>query len=95
MYFELLRPYFLMLCPFRYAQIIIGFRWVLTATAIYPSIWVAPSDFQQGENSRIIYVHVLAARMSLLIYSAMAIGSVLFLLTKHPLFSYFPKPVPK
>jgi hypothetical protein len=26
MYFELLRPYFLMLCPFCYAQIIIGFR---------------------------------------------------------------------
>ncbi len=59
-----------MLCSFHYAQIIIGFRWFLTAMVIYPSIWVAPSDFQQGENSRIIYVHVLAARMSLLIYIA-------------------------
>ncbi|CAK9195778.1 unnamed protein product [Sphagnum troendelagicum] len=91
MYFELLRPYFLMLCSFRHAQIIIGFRWFLTAMAIYPSIWVAPSDFQQGENSRIIYVHVPAARMSLLIYIAMAISSVLFLLTKHPLFQLFSK----
>jgi heme exporter protein CcmC len=91
MYFELLRPYFLMLCSFRYAQIIIGFCWFLTAMAIYLSIWVAPSDFQQGENSRIIYVHVPAAWMSLLIYIAMAISSVLFLLTKHPLFQLFSK----
>jgi ABC-type transport system involved in cytochrome c biogenesis permease subunit len=75
-----------MLCPFRYTQIIIGFRWFLTTMAIYPSIWVAPFDFQQGENSRIIYVHVLAAQMSLLIYITMAISSMLFLLTKHHLF---------
>jgi hypothetical protein len=33
-------------------------RWFLTVMAIYPSIWVAPFDFQQSENSRIIYVHV-------------------------------------
>nr|YP_010576500.1 cytochrome c biogenesis C [Andreaea regularis]UZN44041.1 cytochrome c biogenesis C [Andreaea regularis] len=91
MYFEILRPYFLMLCSFRYAQILIGFCRFLTAMAIYLSIWVAPSDFQQGENYRIIYVHVPAARMSLLIYIAMAISSLLFLLTKHPLFQLFSK----
>jgi hypothetical protein len=50
MYFELLRPYFLMLCSFRYAQIIIGFRWFLTTMAIYPSIWVAPSDLAINET---------------------------------------------
>jgi hypothetical protein len=60
-----------MLCPFRYAQIIIGFRWFLTMMAIYPSIWVAPSNFQQGENSHIIYAHVPAIRRNLLIYIAM------------------------
>jgi heme exporter protein CcmC len=80
-----------MCCSFRYAQILIGFCWFLTAIAIYLSIWVAPSDFQQGENYRIIYVHVPAAWMSLLIYIAMAISSVLFLLTKHPLFQLFSK----
>lgn len=91
MYFEILRPYSIMLCSFRYAQILIGFGWFLAVMAIYLSIWVAPSDFQQGENYRIIYVHVPAARMSLLIYIAMAISSVLFLLTKHPLFRLFSK----
>jgi len=54
--------------------------------AIYPSIWVAPSNFQHGENFRIIYVHVLATWMSLLIYIVMTINSVLFLLRKHPFF---------
>jgi heme exporter protein CcmC len=80
-----------MCCSFRYAQILIGFCWFPTAIAIYLSIWVAPSDFQQGENYRIIYVHVPAAWMSLLIYIAMAISSVSFLLTKHPLFQLFSK----
>nr|QIA60398.1 cytochrome c biogenesis C [Heteroscyphus zollingeri] len=91
MYVPLLRPFLFMCRSFRYAQILIGFCWFLTAIAIYLSIWVAPSDFQQGENYRIIYVHVPAAWMSLLIYIAMAISSVLFLLTKHPLFQLFPK----
>jgi ABC-type transport system involved in cytochrome c biogenesis permease subunit len=59
--------------------------------AIHQSIWVAPFDFQQGENFHIIYVHVPAARMSLLIYIAMVINSVLFVLTKHPLFQLFSK----
>jgi len=72
-----------------YAQILIGFWWFLTAMAIYLSIWVAPSDFQQGENYRIIYVHVPAAWMSILVYIAVAISSLLFLLKKHPLFPRF------
>ncbi len=89
MYVPLLRPFPFMCYSLRHAQILIGFCRFPTAIALYLSIWVAPSDFQQGENSRIIYVHVPAARMSLPIHIAMAISSVLFLLTKHPLFQLF------
>nr|YP_010881230.1 cytochrome c biogenesis C [Pellia neesiana]WIA66978.1 cytochrome c biogenesis C [Pellia neesiana]WIA67019.1 cytochrome c biogenesis C [Pellia neesiana]WIA67060.1 cytochrome c biogenesis C [Pellia neesiana] len=87
---SLLRPILFMCCS-RYAQIIglFCFRF-LTAIAIYSSIW-APSDFQQGENYRIIHVHVPAAWMSSPIHIAMAISSVLFSLTKHPLFQLFSK----
>ncbi|KAL0318108.1 UNVERIFIED_CONTAM: putative cytochrome c biosynthesis ccmC-like mitochondrial protein [Sesamum calycinum] len=46
-------------------------------------------DLQQGGNSRIPYVHVPAARMSILVYIATAINTFLFLLTKHPLFLRF------
>ncbi|KAL3500179.1 hypothetical protein ACH5RR_039272 [Cinchona calisaya] len=69
-----------------YAQILIGSRLFLTAIAIHLSLRVAPLDLQQGGNSRIPYVHVPAARMSILVYIAMAINTFLFLLTKHPLF---------
>ena len=48
--------------------------------------WVAPLDLQQGGNSRILYVHVPAARMSIIVYIATAINTFLFLLTKHPLY---------
>ncbi|KAL8507043.1 hypothetical protein ACS0TY_017791 [Phlomoides rotata] len=54
--------------------------------AIHLSLRVAPLDLQQGGNSRIPYVHVPAARMSILVYIATAINTLLFLLTKHPLF---------
>ncbi|KAL4321293.1 hypothetical protein AHAS_Ahas14G0096000 [Arachis hypogaea] len=68
------------------ALILIGSRLFLTAMAIHLSLRVAPLDLQQGGNSRILYVHVPAARMSILVYIAMAINTFLFLLTKHPLF---------
>jgi ABC-type transport system involved in cytochrome c biogenesis permease subunit len=72
-------------------QIIIRFHSFLIVMAIYLNIWVAPSNFQHGENSRIIYVHVLTIEMSLLIYIAMVINSIMFLLTKHLFFQLFSK----
>ncbi|KAI5638622.1 hypothetical protein M9H77_00123 [Catharanthus roseus] len=83
---SLLQPYFLMSKTRSYAQILIGSRLFLTAMAIHLSLRVAPLDLQQGGNSRIPYVHVPAARMSILIYIATAINTFMFLLTKHPLF---------
>ncbi|MCL7043768.1 hypothetical protein MKW94_002211 [Papaver nudicaule] len=69
-----------------YAYILIGFQLFLTAMAIHLSLRVATPDLQQGGNSRILYVHVPAAWMSILVYLVMAINSFFFLLTKHPLF---------
>ena len=45
---------------------------VLTAVGLYLGFWVAPADFQQGQAYRIIFVHVPASWMSMLIYVAMA-----------------------
>lgn len=39
---------------------------------LYISFFIAPTDFQQGEAYRIIFVHVPAAWMSMLIYIVMA-----------------------
>ena len=69
-----------------YVQVFLGLTLLFTAMAIHCSLRVAPLDFQQGENARILYVHVPAARMSILLYLITAIHTFGFLVTKHPLF---------
>ena len=48
-------------------------------------LFIAPPDYQQGESVRIMYVHVPAAWMALLVYSSMAAASAVALIWKHPL----------
>ncbi len=45
----------------------------LTAVGLYIGFFVAPTDFQQGEGYRIIFVHVPVSWMSMFIYVVMAI----------------------
>lgn len=45
---------------------------VLGAIGLYIGFFVAPTDFQQGEAYRIIFIHVPAAWMSMFIYLVMA-----------------------
>jgi len=50
---------------------------VLTAVGLYLSFFVAPTDFQQGEGYRIIFIHVPAAWMSMFVYIVMAFWSAI------------------
>jgi heme exporter protein C len=45
---------------------------VLAAFGLYLGFFVAPTDFQQGEVYRIIFIHVPAAWMAMFIYAVMA-----------------------
>ena len=45
------------------------------ATGLYLALWASPPDYQQGETVRIMYVHVPAAWMSMLVYVVVAAGS--------------------
>lgn len=45
---------------------------LLAAAGLYVGLLLAPTDHQQGEAYRIIFVHVPAAWMSMIIYLAMA-----------------------
>jgi heme exporter protein C len=45
---------------------------VLLVVGLYMSFFVAPTDYKQGEGYRIIFVHVPASWMSMLIYLVMA-----------------------
>ena len=48
---------------------------MLGVYGLYLGMFVAPTDYQQGESYRIIYIHVPAAWMSLFIYMVLAISS--------------------
>jgi heme exporter protein C len=52
---------------------------VLAAVGVYIGLAVAPTDFQQGEAYRIIFIHVPSAWMSMFIYLVMAGWSALAL----------------
>jgi heme exporter protein C len=56
----------------RMAPWFLGAAALLTLLGLWIGLGLAPSDFQQGEVYRIIYVHVPAAWMSMIIYLAMA-----------------------
>jgi len=59
-----------------------AFAWVaaiLAAIGLYVGFVVAPTDFQQGESYRIIFVHVPAAWMAMFVYLVMAVWSALAL----------------
>src|SRR6186713_213081 len=46
---------------------------ILFATGLFVGFFVAPTDFQQGDAYRIIFIHVPAAWMGMLLYVLMAI----------------------
>jgi heme exporter protein C len=50
---------------------------ILTVVGLYISFFLAPTDFQQGEGYRIIFIHVPAAWMSMFIYVVMAFWSAI------------------
>lgn len=50
---------------------------VLTLVGMYIGFFVAPTDFQQGEAYRIIFIHVPASWMSMIIYLAMAFWAII------------------
>jgi heme exporter protein C len=50
---------------------------LLAAAGLYVGFFVAPTDAQQGEVYRIIYIHVPAAWMSMFIYVVMAFWAAL------------------
>ncbi len=51
---------------------------VLAVIGLYMTFFVVPPDYQQGNSYRIMFIHVPAAWMSMLIYILMAIYAVLY-----------------
>ena len=62
-----------------------GAMFLLFALGLTLALYVSPADYQQGETVRIMYVHVPAAWMALMIYTIMAIASAVAIIFRHPL----------
>lgn len=58
---------------------------LLTGLGLYFGLFHSPADYQQGESVRIMYVHVPAAWMSMMCYSALTVASITGFIWKHPL----------
>lgn len=62
-------------------------------TLAIPAILNSPLDYQQGNAVRIMYIHVPAAWMALLIYSLMAIFNISAFIWKNPFFHIISKSI--
>jgi heme exporter protein C len=58
---------------------------ILMTIGLYGALVAAPADYQQGETVRIMFVHVPAAWLALMIYSIMALASIVAIIFRHPL----------
>ena len=63
----------------RWAPVAFGFAFVALAIGFWGGLYAVPADAKQGENFRILYLHVPAAWMSLFIYVVMAIQAFIAL----------------
>jgi heme exporter protein C len=58
---------------------------LLFALGLWWGLFASPADYQQGDTVRIMYVHVPAAWMAMLVYALIALVSAASLVWRHPL----------
>jgi len=62
-----------------------GLAAVLLGIGFYWALFDTPPDYQQGQSVKIMFVHVPAAYMGIMVYGAMAVASLTGLVFRHPL----------
>jgi len=66
----------------RFIPWLAGITIILLTLGLYLGLFVAPTDYQQGESYRIIFLHVPSAWMSMFIYVVMATSGAIALAWK-------------
>jgi heme exporter protein C len=61
-----------------------GLTAIVFAYGFWQALIVSPADYQMGEAVRIMYVHVPASYMAMMVYGAMALASAAALIWRHP-----------
>ena len=62
--------------------------WAVAAVLLAVGTWLsftAPGDYQQGDTVRIMFVHVPASSLGLMVYGALGVSSFFALVFRHPL----------
>jgi heme exporter protein C len=77
-------PYFYALAD-RLLPWLTGIFLLLLSAGLYEGLIIAPSDYQQGESYRIMFIHVPAAWMSLFVYVLMAVMAAIALVWRMKL----------
>ena len=68
--------------PFLIVSTIVAFTF-----GLYFSLLHSPPDYIQGDSMRIMYIHVPSAWFALMAYTILAGSSVLWFITRNPIFS--------
>lgn len=84
-YIKLTKPSYLMSISNYFMPIVFVAAIIFVFIGLYMGLVIAKTDIQQGENYRIVYIHVPAAWASILLYLILTISSALYLIVKHPL----------
>ncbi|MBN9061406.1 MAG: heme transporter HemC [Rhizobiales bacterium 65-9] len=85
MFARLANPTVFLVLTRRLLPALAGLTALLFAAGLYLSFAASPADYQQGDTVRIMYVHVPAAWLSMLIYTLIAISALGTLVWRHPL----------
>ena len=70
-----------------------GIAALALAAGVYTAFFASPPDYQQGDTVRIMYIHVPAAWMALMIYTTMAVAALVGLVWKHIVAELYAKAV--
>ncbi|RZJ29602.1 MAG: heme transporter HemC [Brevundimonas sp.] len=72
----------------RFTRPLVPVLWGVAVVLFLIGVWfsfAAPEDYQQGDTVRIMFVHVPAASVGLMIYGALGVSSFFALVFRHPL----------
>lgn len=90
-FYDLLKPKVIIYISQIYLPLFLIISFIFLISSLYLGIYVTEKDFQQGENFRIIYIHVTAAWLSLIYYALVALFSFIYLINKHVLMYFIAK----
>lgn len=82
---SLIKPKLLLTNTLWLYEMLISLTVLINTAGLYLALVNAPTDYQQGENYRLIYVHLPTAWICLSLYIMLALLSFLYILQRYPL----------